>query len=58
LHVVGDIQIQEITIFNLQGKQILKSNEKIIDVSGFNSGVYLLEIKTPTGSNVVKFIKK
>jgi len=58
LNIQSEEEILEVTIFNLQGKQILKSNIERVDVSNLTSGIYLIEIKTNSGKAFRKFIKK
>ena len=52
--------LPEISIYNTLGQNI--SNYTItdnkIDVSSFNPGIYLLELKTKTSSRILKFIKQ
>ncbi|WP_177762164.1 T9SS type A sorting domain-containing protein [Flavobacterium sp. I3-2] len=58
LNIHTEEQILDVTIFNVQGRQVLKSNENRLDVSNFTSGIYLIEVKTNSGKAVNKFIKK
>lgn len=50
--------IQEATVFNNLGKQILKTNQPNVNVSALSSGIYFLELKTNSGKETKKFIKK
>ena len=58
LNIHTEEQILDVTIFNVQGRQILKSTEERLDVSNLTSGIYLIEVKTNSGKAVNKFIKK
>ena len=56
-----EIDIQQIKIYNLSGKQVLRvdyQNNQPIDVSNLAKGMYLVKIKTENGSVTKKFIKK
>ncbi|MDY0324484.1 MAG: T9SS type A sorting domain-containing protein, partial [Candidatus Carbobacillus sp.] len=44
LYVETDLDIKELTIFDLQGKKLLTSNTKEIDILGLPTSVYILEI--------------
>ena len=43
IHIQGN-DIQEVRIFDLNGRQLLQSNQNTMDVSHLNNGCYLLEI--------------
>ena len=58
LNILTDEQILEVSIFDINGKQILKLNEKRLDVSNLTSGIYLIEVKTASGKSILKFVKK
>ena len=51
-------QIQQIEIYDMLGKQILKSNLSEISVSHLKSGIYILKAKTTFGEVVKRFIKQ
>lgn len=57
LNIYSEEQILDVIIFNVQGKQVLKSSQNRLDVSSLSPGVYLLKIQTNTGSDLMKFIK-
>lgn len=59
LHIeTTKIDIQQVEIFDLNGKRILKLDHKQnINVSHLAKGLYFLKIKTENGSSVEKFIK-
>lgn len=51
-------QIETIEIYDMLGKQILKTNQSDINVSNLKSGIYLLKAKTTLGEVVKRFIKQ
>lgn len=59
-HVVIDTNetVEEITIFDMTGKLVLKTNSKHLNISHFNTGIYQVRIKTTSGIAVKKLIKK
>lgn len=59
LKIKTDNNVKKITVFNLLGKAVLKTNQKNIDVTTLNSGVYFLNIETKSGQiEAKKFVKK
>src|SRR6185312_11980556 len=46
----------EIKLYDLLGKEILDTKEKEIDVSGFNDGVYFIQVKTSQSTYTQKII--
>ena len=59
LNIESEESIKQIRIFNVLGKEILKTKNKIIDVSQLNQGVYLIEIEEGNNQKIIKrFIKK
>lgn len=50
----------EVTIYNMQGQLLLKTNDKIIDMSMFNKAIYVLIIKdyVNNSTNSYKIIKQ
>nr|WP_297310331.1 T9SS type A sorting domain-containing protein [uncultured Flavobacterium sp.] len=58
LNILTEEQIIEATIFDINGKQTLKSNEKRLDISNLTSGIYLIEVVTNSGKAIEKFIKQ
>lgn len=59
LNILTDRKINSISIYDMSGKKMsaeLKGNS--IDLQGFNSGSYLIEIQTKEGNISEKFIKK
>jgi len=51
--VSGDGLIREIRIYDMQGKQVylakVNAGKHLINVSGFEAGIYLLQIQCPKG---------
>lgn len=58
LNIETEDQINEVVVYDLQGKLILRTNEKTLDVSNLNSGLYFLKVKSANSSSVIKFVKK
>ena len=59
LTVSTDMPITAIHVFDVLGKELIKTTESTIDVSQLHPGVYLVEIKGATNQTVTKrFIKK
>ncbi|WP_374539680.1 LamG-like jellyroll fold domain-containing protein [Flavobacterium sp.] len=51
--------VKQVTIFDLSGKKLLKSNQHQIDVSSFATGIYMVQILTESGkTGVSKLVKK
>ena len=47
----------EASIFSFNGKLILKSSSKLIDVSNLSSGIYFLKLESEEAISISKFIK-
>ena len=45
----------ELTIYNLLGQQVLKSNSKTLDISGLNDGTYILSAKNLENNTTTNF---
>ena len=62
LRIVSDLaKIEQIIIYNLNGKQILKvdfQENQPIDVSSLAKGMYLVKLQTENGSLTKKMIKE
>lgn len=58
LHIETGEVVNSVEIFDLLGKQILKSINKNIDVSGLEKGIYLVKINTDNGILTQKIIKR
>ena len=51
--------VKQVTIFDLSGKKLLKSNQHQIDVSSLATGIYMVQILTESGkTGVSKLVKK
>ncbi len=59
LHIKTDATIKQINVFDISGKQILKTtqSQNTIDVSQFNNGVYFIQFKTENHTINKRFIK-
>jgi hypothetical protein len=61
LYVETESEVDEVEIYDVYGRQQPIANSQqptAIDVSGLNSGVYFVRIKTDSGDVVRRFIKK
>jgi hypothetical protein len=58
IYVNYESDFSTINIINLQGKTILKSNTKNIDISGLENGIYIAQIMTENGVLNSKFVKQ
>src|SRR5690606_2652303 len=58
VNVETDLQINYINVLDSSGKLVDKTNEKQINISGFASGVYILDINTDEGKLVQKIVRK
>jgi Secretion system C-terminal sorting domain len=57
--VVKEETVNAIDIYDITGKLLLSTKQTTIDVSLFSNGVYIVSVKTDSGSSIVrKFIKK
>lgn len=52
------LELQVAVVYNLMGQPILKSREKVIDISSLSTGIYYVEITTNQGKGVKKVIVK
>jgi len=50
--------LENVSIYTTQGKQVLYSTNKTLDVSGLSRGFYIVKITTTAGSITKKLIKK
>ena len=55
---VSGLNVQQVEIFSLNNKSILKSNQQKINLEALIPGVYLAHIKTANGTFVKRIIKK
>lgn len=55
-----NLQIEIINIYSMIGEKVLRveNNEKSIDVSVLSEGLYFIEVASPEGKSVQKFIKE
>ena len=53
----NQVEFNNVTITNIGGKTILKSNSKSINISQFSKGIYFLKIATNKGEIIKKIIK-
>ncbi len=58
LNIESDAAIEALTIFTLSGKVSLTSKYPSIDLSGLESGVYLVSISTDKGDITKRFVKQ
>ena len=59
LNIESNKTIRQIRVFNVLGKEILKTTSKVIDVSQLNQGIYLIEIEEDNNQTIIKrFVKK
>lgn len=54
----NNLQIENVQIFDMLGKQIINSTNTEINVSNLKTGIYLLKAKTTLGEVVKRFIKQ
>src|SRR5690554_1065964 len=53
---IEDQKIQAIHLFNMLGKEVLRTTSKKIDISNYTSGIYLVKITTEKGSITKKIV--
>lgn len=58
LNIQTTENIQTITIFDMTGKQVLTTDEKTIDVSRLQSGMYILQVTSNQKNSTKRFIKQ
>ncbi len=58
IHIDYENNFTTINIVNLQGKTILQSTHKNIDISGLESGVYVVQMMSENGVLNSKFVKQ
>ena len=61
LYVETELDVEEIMVYDVYGRQQSTDNSQQtlgIDVSGLNSGVYMLKVMTENGEFVSRFVKK
>lgn len=57
LHIQTEQNIDRVIIYNLQGQEMVVTNEKELNVDHLTSGVYLVKIINGAQSHTLKFIK-
>ena len=55
--ISNSMKLKKVMIFNTLGKQLLKSNNSLIDISSFQKGIYFAKIITNKGFITQKLIK-
>jgi len=50
------LEFEQARIFKMNGQLVLSSNQKLIDISSIESGMYLLQIKAQNEGKIVKLI--
>ncbi|WP_052172477.1 leucine-rich repeat domain-containing protein [Psychroserpens jangbogonensis] len=58
LEVALAVDIKEIIVYNMLGKQVLSGTSAQIDISGLSEGMFVLKLETTNGIAVKRFIKK
>ena len=58
INIQSSLDIQAVRILDLQGKELIQTNEKKLFISSLSSGVYIVEITTSKGIGIKKFIKE
>ena len=61
LYIETELDVEEIMVYDVYGRQQSTDNSQQtlgIDVSGLNSGVYVLKVMTENGEFVSRFVKK
>ncbi len=60
LHIESDSDIDHIQIYDLTGKQmnLLRFENKTVDVSALQNGIYIIEVQTNDSTFKSKFVKK
>ena len=57
LHIYTNQQINTVTLFDVNGREIISSSSKIIDVSNLSKGIYFVKIIFPSHEIIKQFIK-
>lgn len=57
LHIETAVEIQNILVFDMQGRKLLESQSKTLDVNNLSSGNYLLQIESKKTMITKRFIK-
>ena len=56
--IIGDAEILSLVVFDINGRQLLTSGSRSLNVSALPTGIYLLKMKTPQGFFTQRFIKQ
>ena len=54
----SDVKIEDVELYNSYGHSFGSTSESIIDIFGFDQGIYILSIRTNLGTVLRKIIKK
>ncbi len=57
LNIQTEALVQEVSIYNMLGKKVLKSNTTTIQVKSLSKGIYLLKVKADNKEQTTLFIK-
>jgi len=56
---VADATVKDITVYNMQGLMVAKSvKSDELNITGINSGYYIVKVQTSDGNHIKKFMKK
>ena len=58
VHITGGAQVLSITVFDINGRQLMSSNSDRMNISSLPRAVYLLVIETPQGFVTQRIIKQ
>lgn len=64
LYIATELQIEEITIYDIYGRQAVRqqvngsTSQQVVNVADLNSGVYFVKVSTDNGEIVKRFVKK
>jgi len=57
INVIVNNDVNQIIIYDILGKEKLKTNNKIINISDFESGIYYVKLMNSMGESIKKIIK-
>ncbi|TNJ46016.1 T9SS type A sorting domain-containing protein [Tamlana fucoidanivorans] len=58
VRATNGILIEGLEVYNITGRLLKKQSEKMIDISGLSSGMYLLKVDTDRGGVIQKVVKQ
>ena len=64
LYIATELQIEEITIYDIYGRQAMRqqvngsTSQQVVNVADLNSGVYFVKVSTDNGEIVKRFVKR